>query len=68
VQGDSWNQSFTRLFTLLRAALWSKIDLCDCLDSVGQQVDAFDTLLPRRTPIFQDSLSRSVGQHQTDKE
>ena len=24
---SSWNHSFTRLFTLLRAALWRKIDL-----------------------------------------
>jgi hypothetical protein len=24
---SGWNHSFTRLFTLLRAALWSKVDL-----------------------------------------
>jgi hypothetical protein len=32
---SSWNHSFTRLFTLLRAALWSKIDLWDLLRFCG---------------------------------
>jgi len=32
---SSWNHSFTRLFTLLRAALWRKIDLCDLLRFCG---------------------------------
>jgi hypothetical protein len=31
----SWNNSFTRLFTLLRAALWRKIDLWDLLRFSG---------------------------------
>ena len=30
-----WNHSFTRLFTLLRAALWRKIDLWDLLRFCG---------------------------------
>ena len=30
-----WNRSFTRLFTLLRAALWRKIDLWDLLRFCG---------------------------------
>ena len=30
-----WNHSFTRLFTLLRAALWRKIDLWDLLRLCG---------------------------------
>ena len=60
---SSWSHSFTRLFTLLRAALWRKIDLWICLDSVGQQVDISDTSPPLRTPIFQDLL-RAVGQRQ----
>jgi len=30
-----WNHSFTRLFTLLRAALWRKIDLWDLLKFCG---------------------------------
>ena len=32
---SSWNHSFTRLFTLLRAALWRKIDLWDLLKFCG---------------------------------
>ena len=32
---SSWNHSFTRLFTLLRAALWRKIDLWDLLRLCG---------------------------------
>jgi hypothetical protein len=32
---SSWNHSFTRLFTLLRAALWRKIDLLDLLKFCG---------------------------------
>ena len=32
---SSWNHSFTRLFTLLRAALWTKIDLWDLLKFCG---------------------------------
>ena len=32
---SSWNHSFTRLFTLLRAALWRKIDLWDLLRFCG---------------------------------
>jgi IS4 transposase len=30
-----WSHSFTRLFTLLRATLWLKLDLRDLLDSYG---------------------------------
>jgi len=32
---SSWSHSFTRLFTLLRAALWRKIDLWDLLRFCG---------------------------------
>jgi hypothetical protein len=32
---SSWSHSFTRLFTLLRAALWRRIDLWDLLRSCG---------------------------------
>jgi hypothetical protein len=30
-----WNHSFTRLFTLLRAGLWQRMDLCSLLQSCG---------------------------------
>ncbi len=64
-----WNHSFTRLFTLLRAALWRKIDLWDLLRFCGQQVDIFDISRLRNMPISQDSLSNPMGQHrdQTEK-
>jgi Transposase DDE domain/Domain of unknown function (DUF4372) len=32
---SGWNHSFTRLFTLLRAALWRKVDLWDLLSFCG---------------------------------
>jgi hypothetical protein len=32
---SQWDHSFTRLFTLIRAALWKKIDLADLLKSYG---------------------------------
>lgn len=32
---SSWSHSFTRLFTLLRATLWRKIDLWDLLRFYG---------------------------------
>lgn len=32
---SSWNQGFTRLFTLMRTALWEKIDLLDLLRRCG---------------------------------
>lgn len=36
-----WNQSFTRLFTLLRAALWKKLNLLDLLKSYGTASGSF---------------------------
>ena len=36
-----WDHSFTRLFTLIRAALWKKIDLADLLKSYGTASGAF---------------------------
>ena len=66
---SSWNHSFTRLFTLLRAALWRKIDLWDLLKFCGTAVDIFGISRPRRMPIFQDTPSKPMGQHrdQTEK-
>jgi hypothetical protein len=36
-----WGHSFTRLFTLLRSALWLKLDLRSCLESYGTAGGSF---------------------------
>lgn len=41
---SSWNHSFTRLFTLLRAALWKKLDLLSLLKSYGTAGGSFRML------------------------
>jgi FKBP-type peptidyl-prolyl cis-trans isomerase (trigger factor) len=35
---SSWSHSFTRLFTLLRATLWRKIDLWDLLSRIMSEI------------------------------
>lgn len=35
VFASQWNHSFTRLFTLIRSALWRKLWLASLLDSYG---------------------------------
>jgi hypothetical protein len=61
----SWNHSFTRLLTLLRAALWRKIDLCDLLKFCGTAGDISGISLLPRARISRDLPSQIVGQHQT---
>lgn len=41
---SGWNHSFTRLFTLLRAALWKKLDLLSLLKSYGTARGSFRML------------------------
>ena len=41
---SKWAHSFTRLFTILRAVLWSKIDLLDLLDRYGTAKGSFRNL------------------------
>jgi hypothetical protein len=41
---SKWAHSFTRLFTILRAVLWSKIDLWDLLDRYGTAKGSFRNL------------------------
>lgn len=38
---SKWNHSFTRLFTLIRAAIWQKIDLIDLLKRYGTADGSF---------------------------
>jgi hypothetical protein len=49
---SSWNQSFTRLFTLLRAALWRKIDLWDLLRFCGTAGGHFRYLATPQNAYF----------------
>lgn len=41
---SNWGHSFTRLFTILRAVLWCKIDLLDLLDRYGTAKGSFRNL------------------------
>jgi len=49
---SSWNHSFTRLFTLLRAALWRKIDLWDLLKFCGTAAGHFRYLATPQSAYF----------------
>ena len=48
---SQWAHSFTRLFTILRAALWEKLDLLKLLACYGTAGAAFDTWR-KRTSVF----------------
>jgi hypothetical protein len=41
---SKWSHSFTRLFTILRAVLWSKLDLLKLLDCYGTAKGSFRNL------------------------
>ncbi len=41
---SNWAHSFTRLFTILRAVMWSKLDLLDLLDCYGTAKGRFRNL------------------------
>jgi Transposase DDE domain/Domain of unknown function (DUF4372) len=49
---SSWSHSFTRLFTLLRAALWRKIDLWDLLRLCGTAGGHFRYLATPQNAYF----------------
>ena len=49
---SSWSHSFTRLFTLLRAALWRKIDLWDLLKFCGTAGGHFRYLATPQSAYF----------------
>jgi hypothetical protein len=49
---SSWSHSFTRLFTLLRAALWRKIDLWDLLRLCGTACGNFRYLATPQNAYF----------------
>jgi hypothetical protein len=49
---SSWNHSFSRLFTLLRAALWTKIDLWDLLKFCGTAGGHFRYLATPQNAYF----------------
>jgi hypothetical protein len=41
---SKWSHSFTRLFTILRAVLWAKLDLLGLLDCYGTAKGSFRNL------------------------
>ena len=47
-----WGHSFTRLFTILRAVLWSKIDLMDLLNCYGTAEGRFRNLAQPEQAYF----------------
>ena len=49
---SSWGHSFTRLFTLLRSALWRKIDLLDLLRSCGTAGGSYRALATPEQAYF----------------
>jgi len=49
---SSWGSSFTRLFTLIRATLWQKIDLLDLLRSCGTAGGSFRALATPEQAYF----------------
>ena len=60
---SGWGGSFTRLFTLIRAALWRRLDLLDLLRSCGTASGSFRALATARTSLFPQLWLKSVGQH-----
>jgi len=48
-----WHHSFTRLFTLLRSALWRRWDLASLLQSYGTASGAFRFIATPQQPCFQ---------------
>jgi hypothetical protein len=49
---SKWAHSFTRLFTILRAVLWSKLDLMDLLACYGTAGGSFRHLAQPEQAYF----------------
>jgi len=49
---SKWSHSFTRLFTILRAVLWSKLDLLKLLDCYGTAKGSFRSLAQPEQAYF----------------
>jgi hypothetical protein len=47
-----WHHSFTRLFTLLRSALWRRWDLASLLQSYGTASGDFRFIATPQQPCF----------------
>ena len=67
---SSWESSFTRLFTLIHAALWQKIDLLDLLRSCGTGGGSYRALARPEQTYFPRFRLKSHGtaphEHFTD--
>jgi FOG: Transposase and inactivated derivatives len=53
---SKWGHSFTRLFTILRAVLWSKVDLLKLLDCYGTAKGSFRNLARPEQAYFSGFL------------
>ena len=51
--GHGWHHSFTRIFTLIRSALWRRWDLSSLLQSYGTASGAFRFIATPQQPCFQ---------------
>ena len=61
---SKWSHSFTRLFTILRAVLWSKLDLLKLLDCYGTAKGSFRNLArPEQAyfPGFYESMGQQIA-------
>ena len=56
-----WHHSFTRLFTLLRSALWRRWDLASLLQSYGTASGAFRFIATPPSSLVSWSLNQSCG-------
>ena len=48
-----WHHSFTRIFTLIRSALWRRWDMSSLLQSYGTASGAFRFIATPQQPYFQ---------------
>lgn len=58
-----WTHSFTRLFTLIRASLWSLIDLRALIDHYGTASGHFKLLGTPQQAWWPELFAPAVGQH-----
>ena len=54
---SNWSHSFTRLFTVLRAVLWAKLDLTNLLECYGTAKGSFRNLAQPEQAYFAGILS-----------
>ena len=60
-----WHHSFTRIFTMIRSALWRRWDLTSLLNCYGTASGGFPIHSHPATALFQGVLNIPVGQPHT---